>query len=328
MTQNINSIAWDINERWNKATSSILSVCELCHRYSTTLNLQQKAELLKLLNFSRSVFSKLAAIGADKRLFVDSLQSKLPANYTILYELTKLDTVQLANAVAKDAIKPDMRRTEAGALRARPVVEYKTALDREPVAKAQLLLAPPTTSRAAAGLEPAAAPLPDGDQLDQELQDVEDWQNYLRVHPAYRELQAKARTVAGEDKPFNPLDEHVDVDVNFYLHQSKEKALREKMLGIPSTEDAKPFREQAASADPGSAAIVALIRIERSRFPFECGDLCSDLKALQVKHDFVLQIIGEASVEPIVTEAISHALEWSTTYNTKNEYKKRLARLK
>jgi hypothetical protein len=72
------------------------------------------------LPFGPRTAQRLMAIAGDERLTKAPHASLLPQSWMTLYELTRLTDEQFAAAVADGAINPEMRRTEAEALRGGP----------------------------------------------------------------------------------------------------------------------------------------------------------------------------------------------------------------
>jgi hypothetical protein len=72
------------------------------------------------LPFGPRTAQRLMAIAGDERLTKAPHASLLPQGWMTLYELTRLTDEQFAAAVADGAINPEMRRTEAEALRGGP----------------------------------------------------------------------------------------------------------------------------------------------------------------------------------------------------------------
>lgn len=99
-----------IQSNWQKATEGIFEVARLCAEANSTLTADQKKQLIDSLPFNASAFSKLAAIGADKRLKSARIQKLLPPNYTKIYPLTKLSDRKLKQAVDRGVIHPTVKR--------------------------------------------------------------------------------------------------------------------------------------------------------------------------------------------------------------------------
>jgi hypothetical protein len=101
-----------IQATWQEATESIMVVARLCAQANKQLGPDEKKRLLKLLPFSLPVFSKLAQIGGDDRLFQQDVQRLLPPNYSIIYSIGQLDDKELKAAIQEGVIAPDLKRTE------------------------------------------------------------------------------------------------------------------------------------------------------------------------------------------------------------------------
>jgi hypothetical protein len=65
-----------IRANWHKAVDSILEVARLCAQANERLDADQKKQLFKLLPFSHPVFSKLAQIGSDERLYEEDVRKR------------------------------------------------------------------------------------------------------------------------------------------------------------------------------------------------------------------------------------------------------------
>jgi hypothetical protein len=98
---------------WHNTTSSILAVARLCARAKLRLSGGDKRTLIAELPFGGSAFSKLAAVGADPRLYDPAIVTLLPPHYSTLYEVSRWDNEKFHAAVAAKTIN---RRAKRGDL--------------------------------------------------------------------------------------------------------------------------------------------------------------------------------------------------------------------
>jgi hypothetical protein len=105
-----------IQTTWQKRTSSIFAVAEACHEANKQLNKKQKTKLYETLPFSKPTFIKLSQIGGDSR--IPGIADRLPASFSIIYEITLLSTEELELAVASGTIHPKIQRADIIKLRA------------------------------------------------------------------------------------------------------------------------------------------------------------------------------------------------------------------
>ena len=99
-------------ERHWQTVADIFEVARLCHEAHKKLSSVEKRELFLQLPFDRTVFSKLAKIGADPRLRCPEIQELLPPSYSLQYELAKLDYRDFKAAFEEHIIHPRVRRAE------------------------------------------------------------------------------------------------------------------------------------------------------------------------------------------------------------------------
>jgi hypothetical protein len=104
-----------IQTTWQKRTSSIFAVAEACHEANKQLNKKQKTKLYETLPFSKPTFVKLSQIGGDPRL--PGIADRLPASFSIIYEITLLSDEELKRAVASQNIHPKVQRADIIKLR-------------------------------------------------------------------------------------------------------------------------------------------------------------------------------------------------------------------
>jgi hypothetical protein len=104
-----------IQASWQKRTSSIFAVAEACNEANKQLSGKAKKKLYEALPFSKATFVKLAQIGGDERL--PPIAQKLPASFSIIYEITLLSDEEFERAVMSDTVHPKVRRSEIIELR-------------------------------------------------------------------------------------------------------------------------------------------------------------------------------------------------------------------
>ena len=97
---------------WRQATESIMAVAKSCSEAEANLLPEEKKELFAILPFGQSVFSKLVAIGNDKRLSRPRVQKLLPPSYSTLYEVSHLPDDKLKEAIAEEALTPKAKRSD------------------------------------------------------------------------------------------------------------------------------------------------------------------------------------------------------------------------
>jgi hypothetical protein len=99
-----------INHHWRRTVEGILSVAKDCAAAKRELTDTEKQELYKRLPFGKSMFSKLATIGENDRLFEH--RELLPASISTLYMLCGLSNERFELAIAEGVVRPDMTRDE------------------------------------------------------------------------------------------------------------------------------------------------------------------------------------------------------------------------
>jgi hypothetical protein len=109
-TRSIADYAKQINTCWRKTTDSVLETAALCAEAAKSLSDDDKTALVKKLDFSPAAFSKLVKIGDRKELQTNPIKTLLPPNYSIVYELAKLDDNDLKRAVSDGIVRPGMSR--------------------------------------------------------------------------------------------------------------------------------------------------------------------------------------------------------------------------
>lgn len=106
-----------IAECWHKTTDTILQVARLCTEASEKLSGRERAVLIRLLPFSASTFSKLAAIGKHPRFKEEGISLLAPPNYSTMYTITKLTDAQFDTAKKRGLLGPSAKRADLELLR-------------------------------------------------------------------------------------------------------------------------------------------------------------------------------------------------------------------
>lgn len=118
LTRTAAEFANEIQAQWNTATHAIYETCRLLNEARAALkpghaDTPEWLEFKRRLPFGDGVLKKLMVIGGYAPLRKQSLQKRLPPNYTIIYEVTQLDPVdELPLAIRNNEIHPKMRRQE------------------------------------------------------------------------------------------------------------------------------------------------------------------------------------------------------------------------
>jgi hypothetical protein len=114
-----------IASTWRKPGIAIIETAQLLSEAKQELPRVQFDALTKLrLPFDSSVARKLLCIAACPLLCAHG--HKLPPCWTTIYELSKLDTATLQEAMADGRVSPKMQRRDVRALRAQPATENKS----------------------------------------------------------------------------------------------------------------------------------------------------------------------------------------------------------
>lgn len=107
----VDQFASKIGNEWRKSAESILKVAQCCAEANQSLDNHDKKRLYEKLPFDRTMFSKLAGIGANKALFDDSIRKSLPASWTMLTLLRDSTEEELERAVSEGALYPGVTRS-------------------------------------------------------------------------------------------------------------------------------------------------------------------------------------------------------------------------
>jgi hypothetical protein len=107
-----------ITDAWNKQIIDIFEVGVLLEAAKEELVQGEWGEMVKdELPFNRITAFKLIAVSRDEKLRDVSPGKHLPANWTILYDLTTLTAEQFDAAIESGAIHPKMKRSDVAVLR-------------------------------------------------------------------------------------------------------------------------------------------------------------------------------------------------------------------
>jgi hypothetical protein len=100
----------EITGQWLRFVDDGMKTARLCA--DAAARLKPDARKLLRLPFGEVTFSKLVQIGKDARLRSPEVQNLLPPHYTIVYEITKLESDELRLAIDEGVIRPEMKRAE------------------------------------------------------------------------------------------------------------------------------------------------------------------------------------------------------------------------
>ena len=111
ISDDVSEFAVEIHESWRVATCTILSTAQLCSEADAKFRGAQRDALLRALPFGASTFSKLVTIGRNYELVSDQKMVRvLPPNYSIIYEIVKMQPELRVIAIEKRIISKDMKR--------------------------------------------------------------------------------------------------------------------------------------------------------------------------------------------------------------------------
>jgi hypothetical protein len=130
-----------ITAEWRKTVDGMLAAAKHCARAQKRLSPAERKELIERLPFERPTFDKLVKIGNDPRLHDPEVSARLPAGYSVVYELANLYQHQFEDALGKGLIHPKLKRAEAQALKdsgspaptkskSKPLLAFTAGLDR------------------------------------------------------------------------------------------------------------------------------------------------------------------------------------------------------
>ena len=106
-----------IDQNWRASVDSVMKVAQLCAQAKGALRPPQQKQLLQKTKLERSVFSKLAKIGADPRIEKLWRADKLPRVWATAHELTMFTDEELAASEAAGIVHPGATRREIKAWR-------------------------------------------------------------------------------------------------------------------------------------------------------------------------------------------------------------------
>jgi len=99
-----------IHQSWQKVVEGILEVSIILCYAKEKLNDSQYSRLLEKLPFGKRTAERLVAIGNDSRIATHA--SLVPASWTTLYELSRLDNAQFQKGLDNGIICKDMIRSD------------------------------------------------------------------------------------------------------------------------------------------------------------------------------------------------------------------------
>jgi hypothetical protein len=106
--QRVGEFAERISENWRNTVESIMKVAADCATAKENFTRSEKLELLELLPFGETMFSKLASIGGDRRL--KEHQKLLPPSISTMYLIQNMSDEKLEAAVMEGVLRPDVTR--------------------------------------------------------------------------------------------------------------------------------------------------------------------------------------------------------------------------
>jgi hypothetical protein len=106
--QKVTEYAERISANWQKSTDSILQVAADCAAARNELTAPEKRELMERLPFGESMFSKLASIGNDTRLYEH--KKLMPPSISTMYQIQELSDEQFETAKTEKVLRPDVTR--------------------------------------------------------------------------------------------------------------------------------------------------------------------------------------------------------------------------
>ena len=109
MNEQIEEFTRLINGSCQKTAQGFLETASRCAEAQDGLNDEDLRELVDKLVFNPATFSKFVTIGRAERLYTDEVQQRLPASYSTLYELAKLDCVAWDEAESQRIVTPELR---------------------------------------------------------------------------------------------------------------------------------------------------------------------------------------------------------------------------
>ena len=185
-----------IQINWQRSVDALLSTARLCAEAGARLTTAQKLELIQVLPFGQTTFSKFVQIGTDTRLNAPDIKRLLPPHYTMLYAVTSLTDEELKQSIAEKVIHPDMKRDD--------VQKWRNSRQR-------LASSPKESESDTAVASPAIASTQDAvesDALPSTMRDDNRDQQQLAAAPEEAAPEAAATAPAGQLTP-QPSDEAI-----------------------------------------------------------------------------------------------------------------------
>jgi hypothetical protein len=101
-----------ISASWHGNTRSILKTALHCAEAFAALPRLARAELRQQLPFSAATFSKLNTIGQNVRLTEERVVTALPANFSLIYAVSKMNDEELDSAIQTGILHPQAKRAD------------------------------------------------------------------------------------------------------------------------------------------------------------------------------------------------------------------------
>jgi hypothetical protein len=101
-----------IKASWHGNTRSILTTARHCAEASAALPRRARASLIKEVPFSAATFSKLNQIGQNARLRENDVAAVLPANFSAIYAVSKLNDEEFDLAIQAGVLHPRAKRAD------------------------------------------------------------------------------------------------------------------------------------------------------------------------------------------------------------------------
>jgi hypothetical protein len=108
--QKVTEYAKRISANWQKSTDAILKVAADCAAAKNDLTRSEKRDLFERLPFGESMFSKLASIGNDTRLYEH--KELMPPSISTMCQIQELSHEQFETAKTEKVLRPDVTRDQ------------------------------------------------------------------------------------------------------------------------------------------------------------------------------------------------------------------------
>jgi len=107
LSRDVSSYREVISDSWHRTVQGVLETANLLVEAYNSLDDDEWDQLKSNLSFKDSVCSMMMSIGDTKRFNKKSVQKRLPANYNILYEFSKLDDDEWDQAIDEGLVDTD-----------------------------------------------------------------------------------------------------------------------------------------------------------------------------------------------------------------------------